>query len=93
MTLDLQISFNITAFPLIKGTMWINYKSDLSKGRENVFSYNSAMILTFDLENMSNVTTYLLFISSVHVKYKPKTAKWILWMLWKKKSFAWLYTI
>lgn len=85
MTLDLQISFNVTAFrdfPLIIGTMWMNYEPDLSKGSENVFfSYNSAMILTLDLVNMSKVTTYLLFISSVHVKYKPKTAKWIIWML------------
>lgn len=81
MTLDLQISFNVTAFPLIKGAMWIKYEPDLSKGSENVFSYNYAMILTFDFENLSKVTTYLLFISSVHVKYKPKNAKWIIWML------------
>lgn len=53
MTLDLQISFNVTAFqdfPLIIGTMWMNYEPDLSKGSENgFFSYNSAMILTLDL--------------------------------------------
>lgn len=45
------------------------------------------MILTFDLENLSKVTTYMLFISSVHVKYKPKTAKSIIWMHALKKEF------
>lgn len=34
---------------------------------------------------MSNITTFLFFISSVYLKYKPKTAKLIIRMLWKKR--------
>lgn len=68
-TLHLQTSFKVTVYPLNKGTMWVTYGPDLSKGRADMlrtfFLYNSTMTFTFDLENWYQVTTNPLFINSV----------------------------
>ena len=77
LTLDLQISLEVIAYPLIKGIMWVKYETDWSKGREDVLQtriflkYNSAMTFTVYLENRFKVTTHPLLKSSAYVKSEP----------------------
>lgn len=64
LTPDLQTSFKVNAYPLIKGTMWVKYEPDWCKGRADMLQtrtlFNSALTLTFDLESWFKITTYLL---------------------------------
>lgn len=34
---DLETWFNVTAHPLLKGTLWVKYERDWAKGREEIF--------------------------------------------------------
>lgn len=65
LTLDLQISFKVFAYPLIKDTIWVKYEPDGSKGKED-------MLPTRNLENWLKVTIHPLLKRSIYRKYELK---------------------
>lgn len=86
-TRDLQTSFKVTPYPLIKGTIWMKYRSEqmeIIHDPEKDFSFKSGPTFTFDLENGFKVITYPLLISYVYVKYEPNRLKWKIYMLCKR---------
>lgn len=52
-------SIKVTAHPLSKGSLWVKYEPDWTKGRGDMLQ-TSAMTLTLDLETCFKVTTHPL---------------------------------
>lgn len=90
LTLDLQkqTSFKLTAYFLIKCTLYMQYEPDWTKRKyalDKDRSCNSAMTLSFYLETWLKDTAYPLLKSSAYVQYEQNSAKRRVYMLFKKR--------